>query len=86
LETWEHGFTLTGWIKTFTILLFSAGTINLSTGAANTFSGRISGIKPMNQESASKRGDEFTRWMLRLSRSLSRFETQDIMTQPQFNH
>ena len=24
--------------------------------------------------------------MLRLSRSLSRFETQDIMTQPQFNH
>jgi len=26
------------------------------------------------------------RWMLRLSRSLSRFETQDIMTQPQFNH
>ena len=25
-------------------------------------------------------------WMLRLSRSLSRFETQDIMTQPQFNH
>ena len=25
-------------------------------------------------------------WMLRLSRSLSRFETQDIKTQPQFNH
>ena len=25
-------------------------------------------------------------WMLRLSRSLSRFETQDIMTQPLFNH
>jgi len=24
--------------------------------------------------------------MLRLSRSLSRFETQDIKTQPQFNH
>ena len=25
-------------------------------------------------------------WMLRLFRSLSRFETQDIKTQPQFNH
>ena len=25
-------------------------------------------------------------WLLRLSRSLSQFETQDIKTQPQFNH
>ena len=27
-----------------------------------------------------------TDWLLRLSRSLSQFETQDIKTQPQFNH
>ena len=30
--------------------------------------------------------EKITVWMLRLFRSLSRFETQDIKTQPQFNH
>ena len=35
---------------------------------------------------AAREKGKITVWMLRLFRSLSRFETQDIKTQPQFNH
>ena len=41
-------------------------------------------IKKRPNRSTRKRNHNV--WMLRLFRSLSRFETQDIKTQPQFNH
>ena len=55
---------------------------------------RCDGYNFFHRAATGKKEETFNRssrkkmnvWMLRLFRSLSRFETQDIKTQPQFNH